>query len=494
MTGRTLPWIVCSLAALGLSVLWFGRTPLFGDEIGYSYTAAGWIAEHSMTPVPAGEGRGEQGMGHPALFFWLWAALMRLFGDTLATARILPTIAAAFALAGTWRLGREMGGSGETGAMAALGLLASPLFLAQAFRAMPESAHMAAVAWAFVFFIGKRRISAVLAVSAAVVFRYQGIFLVPAFLAADLLQTRRFSPKLLIWLAPGLVPLITGLLNHLVNGYFFFPTYLGASSPELQPDWLPCRIRLFAGHLLGEDFRWFPVSVALAAVFSKTLKKPAPWMVAALSLPALLYPASRLSAIAGFSILCCVPMLQRRSVPSPGTAAALAFIAINTAFHVLIVAFAPDPGLNLFRYIIGSYPPLMALLAAGTALAGKSVSRPVWAVFLIASLSCIGAVRYPWQPDASVAGLLEARAVRRAVAAVQNPVLPDRRQMMLPALGYVNSPKPFTPGDTIHLVVTTADRFQSHRLFPEGYVPTGRLGFLWKHRGLTVEALEAVRE
>ncbi|MCK7508400.1 MAG: aspartate carbamoyltransferase regulatory subunit [Desulfobacterales bacterium] len=149
MSIRTsLPWLLCFGVAVSLSLIWFGSVPLFGDEIGYGYSSAGWIARNSLALVPAGTGRGEMGMGHPALFLWLWALLMRVFGDTLATARILPTIAAGFGLLGTWRLGRELSGSERVGIMAAFGLLASPLFLAQAFRALPDTAHMAAAAWA----------------------------------------------------------------------------------------------------------------------------------------------------------------------------------------------------------------------------------------------------------------------------------------------------------------------------------------------------------
>jgi len=492
MSARTaLPWLLCFGVAASLALIWFGSVPLFGDEIGYGYSAASWIARNSLALVPAGTGRGEMGQGHPAMFLWLWALLMRVFGDTLATARILPTIAAGFGLLGTYGLGRELSGSERVGTMAALGLLASPLFLAQAFRALPDTAHMAAIAWATVFYIRGRRLKAALLIALAAVFRQPGLILAAAFFLTDLLSTRKLRPGLLIWLLPLAVPLVNGLMHLSVNGFFVFPQYLGASSPELHPNWLAERVRLFSGHLLGEDFRWFPISAALAYSFHRAGRRPGIGFIAALALPALLHPPSRLAVTAGFLLLLGVLLLVERRPPRAAVTAQILFIGLIVAFHILLVAVGPDPFLNLFRYVLGTYPPLMALLATALQKAGKAVSSFIWILFCVASATCITAVRHPWQPDATVAGLLEARAVRSALASVENPVHPDDRIVTNPALGYVEEPLGTGRPGVINLIILTADNHLCLDLLPRGYVFTGNTSYRWALGGLSVTAHEA---
>lgn len=491
ISRTTLPWLVCFGVATSLSLFWFGSVPLFGDEIGYGYSASSWIARNSLALVPAGSGRGEMGMGHPAMFFWLWALLMRVFGDTLATARILPTIAAGFGLLGTWRLGKELSGSDRVGVMAALGLLASPLFLAQAFRALPDTAHMAAIAWAFVFYIRGRRLQAALLTVLATIFRQPGMILAAAFFLADLIRTKKPGWGHLVWLLPLAVPLVNGLMNLSVNGFFIFPQFIGERSPELPANWIAERVRLFAGHLVGEDFRWFPLSAALAFSFYRAGRRPGLGFMAALALPALLHPPTRLAVTAGFLLLSCVLLLMQKRPPRAAVTAQVLFIGMMIAFHVLLVAVGPDPYLNLFRYILGTYPPFMALLATALQKAGKTASSFIWLLFCVASASCMLTVRHPWQPDATVAGLLEARAVRSAMASVENPVHPDARIGNCPALGYVSEPQGTERHDVINLVLLTADRHNIMALLPGGYVFTGRENFTWVLGGLSVTAHEA---
>jgi 4-amino-4-deoxy-L-arabinose transferase-like glycosyltransferase len=492
MTIRTtLPWLACFGVAVALSLLWFGSVPLFGDEIGYGYSATSWIARNSLSLVPAGPGRGEMAMGHPAMFFWLWALLIRVFGDTLATARILPTIAAGFGLLGTWRLGKELSGSDRVGIMAALGLLASPLVLAQAFRALPDTAHMAAIAWATVFYTRGRRFQAALLTVLATVFRQSGIILAAAFFLADLVHTRKAGRGQLVWLLPLAVPLLNGLMHLSVNGFFIFPQFIGDASPELPANWITERIRLFAGHLVGEDFRWFPVSAALAFCFHQAGRRPGLGFIAALSLPALLRPPTRLAVTTGFILLAGLLILVRKRPPRAAVTAQVLFIGMIVAFHVLIVGVGPDPCLNLFRYILGAYPPFMALLANSLQRAGKTVSAFIWILFCAASASCMLTVRHPWQPDATLAGLLEARAVRSAMTSVESPVYPDSRIGDYPTLGYVDEPQEAGRPDVINLVLLTADRRNILALLPEGYVFTGRETFSWVLGGLSVTAHEA---
>lgn len=492
MSARNaLPWLICFGVAVSLALLWFGSVPMFGDETGYGYATASWIARNSLALVPAGSGRGEMGQGHPAMFLWLWALLMRVFGDSLATARILPTIAAGFGLLGTWRLGRELTGSERVGIMAALGLLASPLFLAQAFRALPDTAHMAAIAWSAVFYIRGRRIQAALLAVLATIFRQPGMILAASFLLADIIHDRKAKWRHLIWLSVLAVPLVNGLMHLSVNGFFIFPQYLGESSPALPSNWITERIRLFAGHLAGEDFRWFPISAALAFAFHRTGRRPGLGFVAAFALPALLHPPERIAVTAGFVILFALQAILKKRTPGAASTALILFIGMIVLFHILLVAVGPDPYLNLFRYILGAYPPLLVLLAAALQRAGKQVSIFVWLLFCTASSTCMFAVRHPWQPDATLAGLLEARAVRSALASVENPVHPDSRLTGNPVLGYVDEPQSTGRPNIINLVLSTADSGNAEALLPEGYEFTGNTCYEWHLGGLSVTAHEA---
>lgn len=490
MTVRALPWLLCFTMAAGLGLFWLGTYPLFGDEVGYGYPSSSWIERNSMAPVPAGDGRGEQAMGHPALFFWLWALLIRIGGDTLFTARILPTLATGFALAGTWNLGRELGGSGRVGLMAVTGLLVSPLFLAQAYRALPESAHLASIVWALVFYSREQRLGAALSAVLATCFRFQGVFLGAAFLLADLMDERRLRWNLALWLSPLLVPVATGLLNLAANGYFFFPAHLGTPSEALAPGWILERLRYFTGHIMGEDFRWFPISVALAGMFLGR-GKPGVLFFGVIALPALLHPPTRLAVSLGFPAFYILHLILRRRLPSPATTAMLLFSGSLVAFHVFIVAFSPDTTMNLFRYIIGVYPVIVLLPAMAVARLGRKTSWSVWGAFCLASATCLTAVRHPWQSEATVAGQLEAGAVREAVQRVPSPYHPDPRITSIPTLGYVNRPEAGSRDEVINIIVGSIDQAHIDRLLPEGYGYTGDTTFLWTHEGLIVSALEA---
>lgn len=483
---------ICLLVAGFLLAVWFGQVPIFGDGIGYSYSSAHWMASNGLQPVPAGEGRGEQAMGHPAFFFWLWAVLMRLFGNTLLTAKLLPTIAAGLALAGTWKFAESISRDRITGPLAALALLASPLFLAQAFRPLPDSAHIAAVAWSLYFFSRGDRFKAALLCVFATIFREQGIFLGASYVLADLIQYRKLRFKsVLLYSSPLLVIIVTGFLNLKVNGYFLFPTYLGEASPLLEKGWLISRIRFFAGHLLGEDFRWIPVSACLALMYLKKNHRMGFESMLVLLLPGIIYPQTRNSFLAAVVVLYGWSLFRRRKLPSMITIAGLSFVGMLVAFHVLIVAKAPDPALNLFRYIFGAYVPFVVLLAARISKAGWRTAVPVWLLFCALTFYSTGTVRYIWQSDSSPMGLVEAVKYSEAVSVSENPYTPDTRILSEPALGYVNEPVIFNADLPGQIVLATNDcsSERAPRLTPSGYRLTGDTVFVWRNQGLTVLSL-----
>ncbi len=484
--------VICLLVTGFLLATWFGQVPVFGDAIGYGYSSAYWMACNGLQPVPAGEGRGEQAMGHPAFFFWLWAVLMRLLGNTLITAKLLPTIAAGFALAGMWKFAENISRDRITGPLAALALLASPLFLAQAFRPLPDSAHLAAVAWSLYFFSRRDRFKAALLCVAATVFREQGIFLGASYILAELIEYRKLRLKsVLLYSSPMLVIIVTGFLNLKVNGYFFFATYLGEASPMLEKSWLINRIRFFAGHFLGEGFRWIPVSACLALIFSEKNNRLGFEGILVLLLPAIFYPPTRIAYLGAVVILYGWSILRRGKLPSMITVAGLSFVGMLIAFHVLIVAKAADPALNLFRYVFGAYVPFIALLAARIFSAGRRIAVPLWLMFCLLTFYSAGTVKYIWQPDSSPMGLVEAVRYREAISISDNPLTPNPMILSEPALGYVDEPVTFNPELPGYLVTSTCEstpeRVSNH--IPPGYSLTGDTAFVWREQGLTVLSL-----
>ncbi|MCD4775752.1 MAG: glycosyltransferase family 39 protein [Candidatus Aegiribacteria sp.] len=483
---------ICLLLSGLLLAVWFGQVPVFGDALGYSYTSAHWIACNDLQPVPAGEGRGEQAMGHPAFFFWLWAVLMKLLGNTLLTAKLLPAVGAGLALAGTWKFAENISRDRIAGPLAALGLLASPLFLAQAFRAMPDSAHLAAVAWSLYFFSRGDRFKAALLCVVATVFREQGIFLGASYILADLIKQRRFRMKsILLYSSPLLVIIVTGLLNLKMNGFFFFPTYMGEASPILEEGWLINRTRLFAGHFLGEDFHWIPVAACLAIIFSEKNHRWGFMAILVLLLPSILYPPTRIAYLGVITVLYGWSLLKRRHLPSTVTVAGLSFVGMLVAFHVLIVVKSPDPALNLFRYVFGAYVPFMALLAARISDAGRRTAVPVWLLFCTLTLSSAGTVHYVWQPDTSPMGLVEVVKFREAISLSNNPIAPGPYILSDPAMGYVKESVTFNPDIPGNIVVSTCEANPEavNRLIPQGYRLTGDSAFVWRDQGLTVLSL-----
>jgi len=484
--------VICLFISALLLVVWFGQVPLFGDSLGYGYASASWIADNGLQPVPAGDARGEQAMGHPALFFWLWAVLMKLLGNTLLTAKLLPALGAGLALAGTWKFAGNISRDKIAGPLAALGLLASPLFLANAFRTMPDSAHLAAVAWSLYYFSRGDRFKAALFCVAATIFREQGIFLGAGYILTDLIKYRRFHIKtILLYSSPILVIIITGLLNLKVNGYFFFPTYTGGASPLLEQNWIFSRTRLFAGHFFGDHFHWILVSTSLAVIFWVKNRKWGLEIFLALLAPSILYPPTRLAYIGAILLLYAWSLFKRKQFPSDSTIAGMSFIGLLIAFHVLIVLQSPDPALDLLRYVFGAYVPLIAIMAAKITTAGRRLAVPVWLLFCVLTLFSAGTVQYVSQPDVSLMGLVEIVKYKEAISLSDNPFTVNPQFLSEPALGYVDEPIEFNSDLPGHIIVSTieSDADVIEHLLPAGYVLSGDSAYIWREQGLTVLSL-----
>lgn len=385
------------------------NVPVYGDAYAYGYRSARWMSDNGLAFVPQGAERGEQAMGHPTAFFWLWAILMTLLGDSIAVTRLLPAIATLFAITGTYMLGRDLGRSRWAGLLAAGALLVSPLFITQSMRPFPDSAMVACVAWSLYFYRAGRYTGAALSCFAAVVFREQAVFLAAAYFTAELIHNGVRSPvRLLLFASPLLAIVITGILNMAVNGYFFFPSFVSEESTLLSPGWALSRLRFFAGHLLAEDFRWLIVVTSLSAMMAVGKKKGLPLLsILVLLVPALLYPPGRLAYILVVSTLLIWHLIRKRTFPDRTVIVMILFPTLLVLFHVFIVLVSPDPALNLFRYIIGAYP---VVLAGAIALLWRYMSSRSAAIlgciFVAATASSNTAVHYEFQPETSLACLM----------------------------------------------------------------------------------------
>jgi len=503
-TGRTAPlggpgWrradaaaaLLCAAYGLLLYAL-LSSLPLFGDAVGYAYRTADWIARSGMSLVPSGTGRGAQAMGHPAAYFWIWALLMRVFGDTVRVAHLLPALFAALAVFSTWLLASRMAGR-AAGAWAALSLGVSPLFLAQAMQPLQDVPFAAFAALSMWSFHRRRPLAAAAWCAAATACREQAMLLAGCFVIVEVMHSGfRRVPRLLLYCSPVLVIVATGLVNLLANGYFFRPEYLGAT-PGPADGWLADRTRHFFGHLYAGDGRWILVSTALAAGLTRVSRSRLPVASALMLLsPAVLYPPGRLLWLAAAGLAALVLLVRRGELPEPAGMVLVAFPAAMAAFHVLIVLVSPDKDLNLFRYLLGAYPPFLvscfALLRREGGVRAVHLVGLLFVVFtVLAGTRAVDRV----QPDITPAYLrlpfAERRMVELGASSADSLVIPlsDMDIAISPGLGYVDRALPAVPlgegtrlrgcGTVYALLVPYAEsRMQSFselvmKALPEGY-------------------------
>lgn len=445
---RDIMMLAACLAVSVILLLILGDLPVFGDGWGYGYRSASWIAGHGMQPVAAGEGRGEQAMGHPTLMLWLWALLMNVLGDTILVAHIIPALLTGLALWGTYRFGSLLGGR-AAGMWSAVILLSSPLFLAQSVQPLQDVGFTAFAVLAMREYGDGRNGRAALLTAAGTAFREQALLLAASFMLVELARNGISKPgRILVHLLSPAVLVLTGLGNLAFNGFFLYPTYLG-SPAELGEGWLPGRIRLFAGHLLAGDGRWLLLTSAIAIALARQARK-APSVTAVLLLlsPAFLFPPERLQFLALMGAAGLLAVFREGRMPDTAALPAAVFALAMIAFHVLVVSFAPDPQLNLFRYVLAAYPAVIACTVA--LIRNRGGIRLLHPLAAASALACVmaGTRTLPNQPDATPAGLAtvyDTREMAMAASALGDTVVAPETECALfgnPALGYVDSPVP----------------------------------------------------
>jgi len=504
-------FVVTALVLVAVLYIFSLSVPLFGDSLGYGYSTTRWIRENGFNPFAAGTAKGEQAVGHPTLFFWMWALLSGVFGETLWVARLLPAAATFLSIWGMYRLARLLSCE-MAGWLSALALFVSPLFITQAMRPMPESAVVAAVVWSLYFYAGKRYLPAVIISVLAVVFREQAVFLPASYFAAELFQTGLKKPaRLLLFASPLLVIVSTGLVNLAVNGYFFSPTYVGTVS-QLDPNWLADRLRLFGSHVLAEDFRWLPVTAALAGMIrGKGRDKDRRLLpfVFILLFPALFSPPSRIAFLGFVAVVLVAYLIRERLVLSRLHTVFVVFPVLLVIFHVLIVLVSPDSALNLFRYVMPAYAVIIpgAIVMLFRYYPGRT-AFVISSVFVVSTAVANRLQHYSYQPDTSLSvvnQLMDYREAARYGISLGDTVLVsgiDRAYFEFSECGVTGSAVPsrnilgeqplLEEGVSYTLIVSSFMLAQGNIAITEALVPSGsELRVLqepiWKNGANTVE-------
>ncbi|MBN1433807.1 glycosyltransferase family 39 protein, partial [Candidatus Fermentibacterales bacterium] len=451
------------------------------------------------------DGRGEQAMGHPAGFFWLWAVLIRMLGNTLLTARILPAFATFLALSGIYLLGRRLLGR-ELGLVSMVCLAFSPLFVSQSFVPLPDTAMLAMATLSLFFYASSRTVPASLFCLLAVMCREQAVLLAATYIAIEIVRWiwggdagRRPRLRSLALFCLPLAGLAgTWLCNLLFNGYLINRNYSGAPPAPMQ-GWLGYRTRLFLGHLMTGDLRWLPTVVALALLSGRALSRRSrrpdagvlpPIVALVLLFPALVLPHDRLLGLAVMVLIAAVPAAKAFGPWLRGPAltaedrlvpAMLLFGGLMVGFHVTVVLVAPDPQLDLVRYVLACYPVFIVLpLFYVRKLGGRSLFLSISAIFALGTLLSGLDVPATPQADAGPRGFAVPLQLRSAAGLVASErpgdtLLVEGTDVQLftdPALGYVGSPIPtrsFGPGAAApapgigYSLITTRSAFEASR-------------------------------
>lgn len=445
--------------------------PIQGDAWAYGYRTANWMVDNGLQLIPAGEDRGEQAMGHPPVFFWLWALLIAVSGNSLQLAHLLPAAGTFLALWGSYRLASELSRCRTTAFLTALAVLATPILLANSVTPLPDTAATAACTWALAAYAAGRWKRAVGLSAVALAFREQALLLVAALVLAEIVHGGWRRPwRILLMCSPVLVLVANGLAFLAVNDFFFFGKYV-SSANQVSLSVLAGRLRFFMGFLFADSFRWLPVAVAAALMVRQRSGRPGLMSTLALLSPALLYPPGRLLWLAFMSLLGIGGACGRGYMPRKERLPIILFPVLLGLFHVFIVTVSADPNLNLYRYVLAGIPAVLAgTFALIRHLGGRKYLLGLGVVFIALTFGVNGQIPLRWQPETTLASvrqpLMRRDAYELAASLADTVMVTVLHQEALsePALGYVEAPVPvISPWEELAEGVTYAAVFELHR-------------------------------
>lgn len=207
--------------------------PYFWDEADVYVPGAVWLAEHGLDFRP-GVFPDDWSRGHPPLLYFVSGAAFQAFGSSPVVGHLLVLPFAILALVCTWLLGNDLFGR-HVGAVAALLLAVTPLFMTMANLLLPEMFLTGITALAMLLFARGHLVGAALCGCALVLIKETGVFVPAALCGAVLWQgwrdgalgSRRTWQQAALMAAPVAVLVGFFVWQHALAGYYVFPHHAG---------------------------------------------------------------------------------------------------------------------------------------------------------------------------------------------------------------------------------------------------------------------------
>ncbi|MCP4867171.1 MAG: hypothetical protein GY898_00450 [Proteobacteria bacterium] len=207
--------------------------PYFWDEADVYVPGALWLAENGLDFRP-GVFPEDWSRGHPPLLYFVSGVAFKTFGAAPIVGHLLVLPFAILALVCTWMLGNDLYGR-HVGAVAALLLGCTPLFMTMANMLLPEMFLTGITALAMLLFARGHLVGAALCGCALVLIKETGVF-VPATLTGAVLwqawrdgalANRKTWSEALLMAAPVAVLVGFFVWQKALAGYYVFPHHAG---------------------------------------------------------------------------------------------------------------------------------------------------------------------------------------------------------------------------------------------------------------------------
>jgi 4-amino-4-deoxy-L-arabinose transferase-like glycosyltransferase len=206
-------------------------TPYWWDAAAVYAPGARWIAEHHFHAQP-GVFPADLSRGHTPLFYLALAVAFRIGGIGPVAGHVLVLLASASTLALTYALGRHLFGR-AAGAIAAVVLATTPLYLTISSDAYPEIPLTALTAATLLAYATRRTVAYVMCGIALVLTKETGLACILAVLGAEgwnALRTRALRdaiPRLAVLSIPAVALAAFFLWQKHALGWFVLPYHVG---------------------------------------------------------------------------------------------------------------------------------------------------------------------------------------------------------------------------------------------------------------------------
>ncbi len=210
--------------------------PFFWDETGVYVKAIAYMYKHSISLMPQSM-PSELSRGHPLLFVFIHSLLVRTFGFHIWLLHTIALFISAATLITVFLLGKKVL-SPIVGLTAAVLLAVQPLFVAQSMMVLPEMLLTFLSILTIYFFINKKRSLYLIACSLALLTKESAIILPFTLFSAHIFYNywgcTDTKPNFLketiskSWILSPLIIFFTFLIiQKLQMGWFFFPEHAG---------------------------------------------------------------------------------------------------------------------------------------------------------------------------------------------------------------------------------------------------------------------------